>query len=150
MAASQDALAAVLAAALDISDLPFQRPTLQILDDANNLQAAFRQSVITLHRKEGAIHSFLNETFLLQFLQSHREHLLGDAFQTAFKLRKTPCVVLSLVKLQENEQCPFPGDIPDGQVYSASILHGILVETFYSIYFGIFSIPQGGESESPT
>ncbi len=48
---SQYTFAAILAAALDVRDLPFQSPTLHILDDVDDLQAALRQEIFALHRK---------------------------------------------------------------------------------------------------
>ena len=120
---------AVLAAALDVGDLPSQRPALHILDDIDDLKTALCESVLALHGKRCAVHPVLDEAFLLQLPQARREHLLGDAEKAAFQLGKAPGVPFALVKLQENEQRPFSGDVLDGQVYSASFLHGIFAET---------------------
>ena len=52
-------------------------------------------------------------------------------------------MISALVELQENEQCPFSGDVLDGQIDCASFLHGIFAETSQAKYFGILDIPQG-------
>jgi hypothetical protein len=65
---------------------------------------------------------------------------LSDAVQAALQLGEASGMPCSLIELQEYEQAPFSGNIPHGQVYGASFLHGILGETFQAIYFGIISI----------
>lgn len=66
---SQYTLATVLVTALEVCDLPLQCPTLHILDDIDDLKSAFRQDILTLHRKGSVINSVLNKPFLIQFLQ---------------------------------------------------------------------------------
>jgi hypothetical protein len=58
---SEHAFAAVLIAALDVGDLPFQCPLLHIFEDVDDLQAALRERVISPYRKGYAIHSILDE-----------------------------------------------------------------------------------------
>jgi hypothetical protein len=55
-------------------------------------------------------------------------------------------VPLTLVKLQEYQKGPLPGDVLHRPVDGASFLHGILGETFWPIYVGILSIPWAGET----
>jgi len=126
---SQHALLAVLAFAFDVGNLPFQRPLLHILDNVYDLKTALCEGVLALHGKEGAVHSVLHQPFLFQLPQARREHLLGDAEKAVLQLGKAPGVPFTLVKLQENEQRPFSGDVLDCQVHRASFLHGIFAET---------------------
>jgi hypothetical protein len=67
---SEHAFAAILNVAFDIFYLPFQRPDLHILDNVDDLLAAFRQSVLALHRKRFSVHLVLNESFFFQLLES--------------------------------------------------------------------------------
>ena len=66
---SQNALPAILAAALDVLYLPAQGPQLYALDDSDHLQAALGEGVLALQGKGLAVHLLFHQPLPLQFLE---------------------------------------------------------------------------------
>lgn len=67
---SENAFAAVLTATLDIDNLPFQCPMLNILDDVDDLQAALCEGVIAPYGKGCVVQSIFDKAFLFKLLQA--------------------------------------------------------------------------------
>ncbi len=107
-----------------ILKFPFKAPSFDILDNPDEILAAFCQRILTLNGDCGIIDILLNKALLFQFFKPCGQGFGSNILQFAFQFIKTLFFVLALVEFEENTQGPFfPYDVH--RFINSTVFHDI-------------------------
>lgn len=111
-----------------VLEFPLQAPFLDILDDVQELLAAFGERVLTFDGHCRVVRGLLDEALFLEFFQPLGERFRSYVLQFGLELIEAFLLPLALVEFKKDAERPFLSDYINCFV-DGTVFHGIQLET---------------------